>query len=84
MQSIPVKKYEKLSSEVNVQGRAVVTKITDYRQGVVLYEVICGENKTVFKTLEEARKHLAAIPKSAPRPGFSESGVGKISESPAL
>jgi hypothetical protein len=84
MQSIPVKKFEKLSSEVTVKGRAVVTKITDYRRGVVFYEVICGETKTVFKTLEEARKHLAAIPKSEPRAGFSQTRIGTINESPAL
>ena len=73
MQSIPVKKFEKLSSEMNVQGRAVVTKITDYRQNIVLYEVISGDKKSLFKTLEEARKHLEAIPKYSPTSALSDS-----------
>ena len=76
MQPIPVKKFEKLSSEMNIQGRAVVTKITDYRQDIVFYEVISGDTKSLFKTLEEARKHLAAIPKYSPKSTLSDYAHG--------
>jgi len=64
MQTIPVKKFEKLSTELNANGQAVVTKITDFRQGVVHFEVACGGEKKVFQSLKEVRDYLESIPKN--------------------
>jgi hypothetical protein len=58
MEQTPVKKFEKIVSEVNHSQTTTITKITDFRNKSVIYEVRDSRERVHFKTLEDARNHL--------------------------
>lgn len=58
MEQTPIKKFEKIVSEVNHSQTTTITKITDFRTKSVIYEVRDSREKAHFKTLEDARTHL--------------------------
>jgi hypothetical protein len=70
MQATPIKKFEKISSETRDSKQLVVYKITDYKDGSIVYEVSDSGNKLFFKTLQEAKTHIKQIPPETARPLF--------------
>ena len=70
MQATPIKKYEKISSEMKDSKQLVVYKITDYKDGSIVYEVSDSGQKFFFKTLKEARNYIHHSPVEVARPLF--------------
>lgn len=64
MQQTPIKKFEKIISEINQSQTMVITKITDFRNKSVVYEVRNSREKAHFKNLEDARNHLRNLTSS--------------------
>jgi nucleoside-triphosphatase THEP1 len=64
MEHTPIKKFEKIITEVNHSQTTVITKITDFRNKSVVYEVRDSRQKVLFKNLEDARKHLNNLTQS--------------------
>ena len=64
MEQTPIKKFEKIISEVNHNHTMVITKITDFRNKSVVYEVRDSLEKSHFKNLEDARNHLRNLTSS--------------------
>lgn len=62
MNQIPIKKFEKLSTITDRFGSIVLTKITDFKNGTVTFEVKNNGQKYLYKTLKEAQKHLSNPP----------------------
>lgn len=70
MEATPIKKYEKISSEIRNSKQLVVYKITDFKDGSIVYEVSDSGKKFIFKTLKEARNHINQIPPEIARQLF--------------
>jgi hypothetical protein len=64
MKQIPIKKYEKLSTMTDKTGTVILTKITDFKNKTVTFEVKNNGHKHVFKTLKEAQNHLKKTPQA--------------------
>jgi hypothetical protein len=60
MQPTPIKKFEKIISEINHNETMVVTKITDFQNRSIVYEVRDSRQKYQFKTLKAARDHISS------------------------
>ena len=58
MQKTPIKRFEKIISEQNHQDTMVVTKITDFQNGQVVYAVTDSHQEFLFKTLKDAREYI--------------------------
>ena len=75
MQITPIKKFEKISTEIKNSQQLVVTKITDYKNGSVIYEVFDSGKKHFFKTLKDARDHIRNTPGEASVPLFKMDAI---------
>ncbi|MCK4836910.1 MAG: hypothetical protein KAT17_09740 [Candidatus Aminicenantes bacterium] len=58
MQLTPIKKFEKLSSGIPSSDKMKITKITDYQNGSIIYEVTEGEEKHLYKNLKDVHNHI--------------------------
>jgi hypothetical protein len=65
MKQIPIKKYEKLSTIADSSGNIVITKITDFKNKTVTFEVKNNGHRQLFKTLKQAQSHLKKAPHKA-------------------
>lgn len=65
MKQIPIKKYEKLSTIADKNGTIILTKITDFKNKTITFEVKNNGHKHVFKTLKQAQNHLKKTPQAA-------------------